>query len=702
MRHKRRAAAIAAAAVLVSPVVAQAATPSAPERGAAAAPTLQPWLEQHLGEVAPTSVLRVMVRGTSEGAAARAAEASGLRVQQSWPLLDAVVAVGAASAVPGLLEQEGVRHVEGDTPLRNHLQTAHVATRSTEAAASFPDVDGTGVSIAVIDSGIDGTHPFFQTAEGSKVVQNRKNACGIDFEIDPLLSETCFVSLPDTDTPSGGGHGTHVAGIAAGVPVTADGRELRGAATGAKLVGLSVGAAIGLLDAVAAQNWVLEHMQNPCRPAAEQTTDVVDPACPPIRVTNHSYGPIASEGEDQVFSADSLAVIAQRAFVARGGVAVWAAGNDGGDGSYAATNPDAMDPTPGVLMVASYDDAGTGTRDNALSTFSSRGKDGAPGTYPDLSAPGDLITSSCRAYLPVCATGFDLVQNGDYNTISGTSMAAPYVAGVVAQLFQAEPSLTPADVERILEDTAYPFASGAPYDASGTSYDKGHGLVDVVAAVAAAKGLAAPPAPAPTTCPVDAAFTDPEGDATRALVDAPLPSDPSLDVVSSRLSTDAATGAVTFTIGLADLTAPTAYGQYFDYNATIGSAGYFLSAQRTVTGAQTFRLGDFSGAGGTRATLATLTGAFDDAADTVTIVLPPTAGTLVVADGTSISGLEVISRRQLDAVAVSAIPDADTATGTCGYVVGAEHDVVVEEPPAECTRPNGKPCKEPKGKGGKG
>jgi serine protease AprX len=74
-------------------------------------------------------------------------------------------------------------------------------------------------------------------------------------------------------------------------------------------------------------------------------------------------------------------------------------------------------------------------------------------------------------------------------------MAAPHVAGIVAQLFQAAPSASPAQVEHALKSTAYRFADGADYSSAGgysTSYDKGTGLVDVVAAVRQLTGSSTP------------------------------------------------------------------------------------------------------------------------------------------------------------------------------------------------------------------
>ncbi len=502
MRPSRRVGLIATAALLLAPLPALALGSASPS-----AAKLQPWLAGQLRVVPASAPLRVMVSGREPGDAKRAVLRAGLSLQQSWDLAGIAVGIGLPAQIRTLSVRPGVTYVEGDQPLSYTLDTAHKATRSDVARARLrtpqgKTIDGAGITIAVIDSGIDQTHPFFNQGGTSKVVQNRKNVCGLDPEVEPTSSEACFAPMPDADTASVGGHGTHVAGIAAGVVTKTTGATpltIRGAASGAKLVGLSVGAAISLIDAAAAQNWVLEHQFRPCRPASEQNGPL-EPACPPIRVTNHSYGPSGTAQGGNRFNSGSADVRLQRLLVQRGVVAVWAAGNSGGTGSIATTNPPGMDETPGILMVANYDDKGIGDRNANLAGSSSRGREDDSTTYPDLSAPGTRILSSCRPYLAICSSGRAPVNGpaatdvATFNVISGTSMASPYVAGVVAQLFQANPRLRPADVERILEDTAHRFTAGADYVRDDperntrtlTSYDKGHGLVDVNAALTAA------------------------------------------------------------------------------------------------------------------------------------------------------------------------------------------------------------------------
>ena len=453
-----------------------AAALTAAPAGATAGPApLSPALSRTLA-LAPGDPTALMVHGGTLADAERAVAETGMVRVTSFDRIGVVVARATAPQVEAARTLPGVVYLEGDQPLRLFTDTSHTATRGLEArerltGADGRALDGSGVTVAVVDSGIDPTHPAFA---GGKVVRNLRALCLVETSTDT----GCVLDVPaglDTDTTAVGGHGTHVSGIAAGNAVTlADGTEVSGAAPGADLVSISTGAALVIIGADAALNWVLENHADPCA------------GCDPIKVVNNSYGP-AGGGE---FDENSATVKLQRALADQGVVTVWAAGNDGGDGSESLTNPPGQDPTGGVLSVASYVDANTGTRDGAVSEFSSRGAEADRSTWPDVSAPGEEIVSACRPYLLVCSTGLmprngpGLLDIGTYNTISGTSMAAPHVAGIVAQLFQAAPDATPAQIEEAIVSTAYRFADDADY-VDGSSFDKGAGLVDVVAAATA-------------------------------------------------------------------------------------------------------------------------------------------------------------------------------------------------------------------------
>ncbi|NYG55835.1 S8 family peptidase [Nocardioides perillae] len=493
-RPARLSLACAAAAALLAPALPLALAGSATAEPAGA--RVQDFLADQLADLGAGEAV-VMVHGTDLAAAEAAVDAAGLTRGTAFERIGVVVARGTAAEIEAARTQPGVTYLEGNRPITFQQETSNVATRGAEAVATLKGadgsaLDGSGVSVGVIDSGIDPTHPYFREAVGSSaVVSNQKVVCDL-FEIACTVQDVG--PLVDTDTLAAGGHGTHVSGIVAGRPTTlSDGAQLQGAAPGAKLVSLATGAVLFIVGADTALEWVLENHEAPCGEGVPATV------CPPIKVTNNSYGP-SGGGE---FDPESATAKLQRALAAEGVLTVWAAGNDGGDGSANVVNPDSQDPTPGILSVASYFDQDTGTRDGVVSDYSSRGEAGRQATYPDLSAPGEAITSSCRLTMPICGTGLDprngpgLLDVGTFNTISGTSMAAPHVAGIVAQLFEAKPTATPAEIEAALKGTTYKFTDGAAYEPTDggltTSFDKGTGLVDVVAAVQALVGATAEP-----------------------------------------------------------------------------------------------------------------------------------------------------------------------------------------------------------------
>jgi serine protease AprX len=357
-----------------------------------------------------------------------------------------------------------------------------VASRASTARLQLVDragrpVDGRGTSIAVIDTGIDPSHPAFALPDGrSKVVRSLSVVpCIVQQAVDSELS--CVTDVPNgIPTDAGqGGHGTFASAVAVGNPMTLpDETHVGGAAPGARIVMLSATTALQGIDTAFA--WVLAHHRQPCG-AGVSAND-----CPPIRVVSASWG-----ANGQVIAG------LEKALLAEGVTTVWANGNSGGDGTTSTSNPDpAANPTPGILAIASYDDLGKGSRDGTLSPDSSRGQANLPRTWPDLSAPGVNVTSACRAYFAVCDAVGREPRNGPassdlatYWTGSGTSWAAPHVAGVIAQLLQVDPDATPAQLDDVLKATAHRYAGGAPYRRVGTyqsSFDKGAGLVDAYAA----------------------------------------------------------------------------------------------------------------------------------------------------------------------------------------------------------------------------
>jgi len=679
----------------------------------AVAPVLQPSLTTHLASVSAVTPVRVLVQaGGSLTAATDAVRSAGLRLESTFDRLGIVVAVGTPPTINTLGSTPGVTRVDwADEKQTYYSDTANKATRAVPVHDGVYDVtgdavgdhfDGSGFSVAVIDGGVDGTHPMFQGPDGSKVRKNMKVMCadeaasliGTLVPVDACIVDETLVN--DTDTTSGGGHGTHVSGIVGGYRVTdAADRHLRGAAPGVDLVGISTGATIAIYGGLVGMYWVLEHHADPCG----------DGSCPPVIAVNNSWGP--SGGGD--FQADEPRALAQRALVSEGVTVVWAAGNDGGSGAVNVVNPASQDPTPGVLSVANYYDGGTGDRDNVLGWDSSRGRAGAPATYPDLAAPGTNITSACRNWLVVCGLGGD-TADPDYNTISGTSMAAPAIAGYVAVLQQAALEatghvLTPAAIEDLMVDTAHEFGATRTWEtdtrnadsATATSFDAGHGLVDITAALARLTGQNLALA-SRNGCPVDARFTDAAGDATgdaNGTLDptATVTSVAALDVLESWLDSDVVTNDVTFHWKVADVPAISAgtegEGEYFDFAFNLGGRGYHLAATRTATDGESFVLNHAGAA------LATgLAGSFNADTDEIQVAVP--AGLIAssvtdaptLARGEQLDGFSIVARRYVPQDVFLGMEDwmpADTINDVslagCGYTVGAEDVVPVNTAP---------------------
>ncbi|MFE4664070.1 S8 family serine peptidase [Streptomyces sp. NPDC056716] len=253
-------------------------------------------------------------------------------------------------------------------------------------------LDGTGVRIAVLDTGIDTTHPDL----AGQVVAGQN-----------------FSS--DADLRDGNGHGTHVAATAAGTGAGSEGR-FKGVAPGAELLDGKVlnTAGSGLTSGiVAGMEW-----------AVAQGADVV----------NLSLGATDTPGTDPL--EEAVEALSDRALF------VVAAGNAGsGAGTLA---------SPGVAEAALT--VGAVDKLDQLADFSSRGPRMDGGVKPDVTAPGVAITAASaegtRPDAPHPAPG--------YVTLNGTSMATPHVAGAAALLMQRHPEWSGAQVKALLTGSALP------------------------------------------------------------------------------------------------------------------------------------------------------------------------------------------------------------------------------------------------------
>jgi serine protease AprX len=303
--------------------------------------------------------------------------------------------------------------------LSDLLQTTYDQTLDVTPLWRF-GVTGTGVGVAVIDTGIDGALPDFASADGghSRVIVSA-------------------VDNPDaTSATDSYGHGTDVAGIIAGNRPASDplhGQYI-GVAPNANLISIKVSDEQGnatVLDVIYGLQFAVEHQ-------AQYN----------IRVVNMSV----DAATPQSYKTDPLDAAVEAAWM-HGLVVVASAGNRG-DAPDAVQYAPANDPY--VITVGGVDENGSpNPSGDTIADWSSRGTTQDGLQKPDLYAPGAHIVSVLAPNSVFDASSCNcIVGDGQYIQTSGTSMAAPAISGLVADLLQLHRGWTPDQVKGDLTSAA--------------------------------------------------------------------------------------------------------------------------------------------------------------------------------------------------------------------------------------------------------
>lgn len=328
------------------------------------------------------------------GAAAFAADKE--RARTFWrSLTSGVDATGAATGLT-----DGAARVDLDGRVEAALDASVPQIHAPEAWAA--GYDGSGSTVAVLDTGYDPTHP----------------------DLAGQVGDTANFTA-DAGVVDGNGHGTHVASTISGTGA-ASGGTYRGVAPGAELM---IGKVLGD-DGFGEDSWVLAGMEW----AVANGADVV----------NMSLGGDITDGTDPLSRAiDDLSAQSDTLFVV-------AAGNNGGPSTVTA---------PGAASAALTVGAVDGS--DAMAWFSSRGPRLRGSTIkPEVVAPGVSITAARAAGTSI---GFPLDDN--YTDLEGTSMATPHVAGLAAVVKNEHPTWDGEQIKSVVTGSTVSVSGATGFEA---------------------------------------------------------------------------------------------------------------------------------------------------------------------------------------------------------------------------------------------
>jgi len=330
------------------------------------------------------------------------------QTQFRYWLIDSIAGTVELSRIHEIIDLPGVVFVELDGVLGIQMEEV-VPVHGVDLVWQDTGYTGEGVTMAIIDTGIDGNHTALDDLDDDNMTDDPKIVAFYDAINNPGATNGTEI-FPYDDN----GHGTHCAGITAGTG--APNYQHIGVAPRANLVGVKVldGGGSGSFTAVmAGMQWTVEkrHEFN-------------------IRAASMSLG--ALTGAIEWTSSEEESVNRMANEMMRAGVTLFiAAGNSGGTATIG---------TPGsaedVITVGSLD------KDTSIAIYSSQGPTEEGRVKPNIAFVGSSVNA------PDANTG------DGYVALSGTSMATPGAAGVAVLMYQANPDLSPFDIRNIMQETS--------------------------------------------------------------------------------------------------------------------------------------------------------------------------------------------------------------------------------------------------------
>jgi serine protease AprX len=400
----------------------------------------------------PGGTVHVLVQRKSNSGGADRVRSHGGTVRHELKTANAVAAEVPASRLDELARDPDVARIAFDAPMAaqatsdplsaSKLLTLYPSILGAPSAWSYsPRVRGTGIGVAVLDSGINTSATDFFGTEF--MYRGGEAPAGV-----PRVVKSVAIAQENAGSPQDDyGHGTWVAGILAGrgwnsLYTASDDNQYVGIAPDANLINIKVSDRNGMAqtsDVIAGLEWVIENK------------DAYN-----IKVANLSL--VSATAESYTTSVLDAAV--ELAWF-QGITVVVSAGNAGPNTMQ---YPPANDPF--VIVVGATDDKGTlATSDDQVAPFSSYGTTQDGFAKPDVVAPGRHIVGTLASTSSPLAQAFpNNVVGKSYIRLSGTSAAAPMVSGVVADLAQTAKllnvALTPDQYKWLLQRTAQ--AVGGP------------------------------------------------------------------------------------------------------------------------------------------------------------------------------------------------------------------------------------------------